>query len=158
MALAPKFTQLRKYLTQGGVQLWLNQVFCDMGIHKQTLATIVISHVEAGYEVQISPSGTLWPDPVQCPAGHEIMLHGCNPFYLFDILQHGFLVSRGKGNYVGTWCTRWLHTALAYQQEMSWEGVSVTNAGPRVRVVLEVLADNSKRIKTYRGMRNKLTQ
>ena len=86
------------------------------------------------------------------------MLHGCNPFYLFDILQHGFLVSRGKGNYVGTWCTRWLHTALAYQQEMSWEGVSVTNAGPRVRVVLEVLADNSKRIKTYRGMRNKLTQ
>jgi len=53
---------------------------------------------------------------------------------------------------------RWPHTALAYPQEMPWEGVSVTNVGPRIKVVLEVLADNSKRIKTYPGRKNKLTQ
>ena len=159
LVLAPKFTQVRQHLTDGTPQSWLNTVFShiDMGIGVQNDASIAISNLEAGYEVQISASGKLWPDPVSCPEGFEILQHGCNPFYLPDILRDGLRPSKGKENYVGIWCTRWAHTAFGYPQEMPWEGVSLCNLGPNIKVVLEVLADTRKRTKSFRGKKNKLT-
>ena len=156
--------------TNSGVPLaddiatWFAAVWPKMRIRSKNMLWLAISNLEKGYEVKCSLDGSpVWEDAQEdrIPAGYEILFHGCNPYpdALRSILQEGLKRSGGKGNYVGVFCSENKHTAFQYPMELKETGVQISQQAhaPAIRVVLEVVAETSLRIKRFKGETNMKT-
>ena len=104
--------------------------------------------------------------PSEGPWDDEVHWHGCNPYAVTDILDGGFLPTKGKGynDYgLGTYTSKFYYTAYQYpmcictQDKQHYLGVSVCPRGPKVRIILKCKTNHQRIIANWSGNNKQLS-